>query len=155
MNEKPQEAREDERTSPLEQIFTQSLNKMQAPTQTMAVEEDAPPEEISAAPEQADSVKNTSPARKKNRRSAVYLYLLILFGAAFLMLLLAYFAQQRSNESASSDLRSTMSLSRKELLDEDFYRHPNKYEDLLDAHFDKIVGAAAARSANVSRETER
>ena len=54
----------------------------------------------------------------KNKRSSVYIYLLILFGAAFLMLLLAYFVQQRNSESAISDLRDSMNLSRTELLAE-------------------------------------
>jgi hypothetical protein len=42
----------------------------------------------------------------------------VLFGAAFLMLLLAYFVQRRNNETAISALRSTMNLSRDELMEE-------------------------------------
>ena len=60
-----------------------------------------------------------SPADNRcGKRSSVYLYLVVLFGAAFLMLLLAYFVQQRNNESAISDLRNTMNLSREQLVEE-------------------------------------
>ena len=54
----------------------------------------------------------------KNKRSSFYVYLVVLFGAAFLMLLLAYFVQRRNNETAISELRSTMDLSREELMEE-------------------------------------
>lgn len=115
MNGKSQGIRNDEDL--LEQIITQGLNKMKTPPQAMAVE-DVPAEEMRSAPRQEDGKETALPADRKNRRSAVYLYLLILFGAAFLMLLLAYFIQQRSSETAISDLRYSMHLSRKELLDE-------------------------------------
>ena len=62
--------------------------------------------------------KDSTTPPGKNKRSSVYIYLLILFGAAFLMLLLAYFVQQRNSESAISDLRDSMNLSRTELLAE-------------------------------------
>lgn len=54
----------------------------------------------------------------KNKPSSFYLYLIVLFGAAFLMLLLAYFVQKRNNETAISELRSTMNLSRGELMEQ-------------------------------------
>ena len=54
----------------------------------------------------------------KNKRSSFYVYLVVLFGAAFLMLLLAYFVQRRNNETAQSDLRSSFSASRQELMEE-------------------------------------
>lgn len=57
-------------------------------------------------------------AQGKNKRSSFYVYLVVLFGAAFLMLLLAYFVQRRNNETAISALRSTMNLSRDELMEE-------------------------------------
>lgn len=57
-------------------------------------------------------------AQGKNKRSSFYVYLVVLFGAAFLMLLLAYFVQRRNNETAISELRSTMDLSREELMEE-------------------------------------
>ncbi len=57
-------------------------------------------------------------AQGKNKRSSFYVYLAVLFGAAFLMLLLAYFVQRRNNETAISALRSTMDLSREELMEE-------------------------------------
>lgn len=59
-----------------------------------------------------------APTPAKNKRSSFYVYLAVLFGAAFLMLLLAYFVQQRNNATAQSDLRSSFSASRQELLDE-------------------------------------
>lgn len=59
--------------------------------------------------------KRSTPA---NKRTSVYRYLLVLFGAAFVLLLLAYFIQQRSSETAISDLRDTMNLSRAELMEE-------------------------------------
>lgn len=62
-----------------------------------------------------DSGKKAPPA---NQRTSVYRYLLVLFGAAFILLLLAYFIQQRSSETAISDLRDTMNLSRAELMEE-------------------------------------
>lgn len=59
-----------------------------------------------------------APTPAKNKRSSFYVYLAVLFGAAFLMLLLAYFVQQRNNATAQSDLRSSFSASRQELLEE-------------------------------------
>lgn len=116
MNEKPQEAR-DEQEDLLEQIITQGLDQMKAPAQATAVEE-APAEVTPSSPRQKEDGTASPPANGKNRRSSVYLYLLVLFGAAFLMLLLAYFIQQRSSEYAISDLRDSMNLSRTELLAE-------------------------------------
>ena len=113
MSEKPQTAR-DEQEDLLEQIIAQGLEKIKAPAQTAAAE--PPPEAESPAPEPVNGGEAAPAANRKSRQSAVYLYLLILFGAAFLMLLLAYFVQQRSNESAISDLRDSMSLSRNELM---------------------------------------
>lgn len=117
MSEKPQAVREDGQEDLLEQIITQGLEKLNAPAQATATAE-APPEAAPSAPKQEPSGEAVHPANRRNKRSAVYLYLLVLFGAAFLMLLLAYFVQQRSSEDAISDLRDSMNLSRKELLDE-------------------------------------
>ncbi|MDE7004605.1 MAG: hypothetical protein K2P08_09235 [Oscillospiraceae bacterium] len=61
---------------------------------------------------------NAQEAPGKNKRSSFYVYLAVLFGAAFLMLLLAYFVQRRNNETAQSDLRSSFSASRQELMEE-------------------------------------
>lgn len=61
---------------------------------------------------------NDQEAPGKNKRSSFYVYLAVLFGAAFLMLLLAYFVQRRNNETALSSLRSSMNLSREELMEE-------------------------------------
>ena len=84
---------------------------------------DTPEEETEAeTPPQGEST--TPPEEKappsppgKNKPSSFYVYLVILFGAAFLMLLLAYFVQRRNNETAISELRSTMNLSREQLLE--------------------------------------
>lgn len=73
------------------------------------------PQPEAAQPAQEPDKKREEPP-KKNKRSSVYLYLLILFGAAFLMLLLAYFVQMRNSETAMSDLRDSMTLSREQLL---------------------------------------
>lgn len=62
--------------------------------------------------------RETSPHPPNGKRSSFYVYLAVLFGAAFLMLLLAYFVQRRNNETAISALRSTMDLSREELMEE-------------------------------------
>ena len=112
MSERAQKARVDG-DDLLEQIITQGLDKLNAPAQAEAAGE-APPDEMPPALPQADS----GTAANRSRRTAVYLYLLVLFGAAFLMLLLAYFIQRRSNEDTISDLRNSMNLSRKELLDQ-------------------------------------
>ena len=112
MSEKPQETRADAQEDLLEQIFAQGLETT-APAQTASAGE-APAGKTPPAPAR----EATPPAGRKNRCSAVYLYLLVLFGAAFLMLLLAYFIQRRSNEDTISDLRSSMNLSRQELLDQ-------------------------------------
>ena len=117
MSEKPQESRANEQGDLLEQIISQGLDKLSAPRQASAGRT-APTDEPLPDPEQEEVGEDTPPAEEKNRRSAAYLYLLVLFGAAFLMLLLAYFVQQRSNEDTISDLRSSMNLSRQELLDQ-------------------------------------
>ena len=113
MSEKPQAVREDGQEDLLEQIITQGLEKMNAPTQATATAE-VPPETAPSAPRQEPSGEAAHPASRRSKRSAVYLYLLVLFGAAFLMLLLAYFVQRRNND----DLRDSMNLSREELLSE-------------------------------------
>ena len=118
MSGNPQETRENEQGDLLEQIITQGLDKLKAPTRTVAEEEPPAGETPSASEPKNSEDAAPSPTGRKNRRSAVYLYLLILFGAAFLMLLLAYFVQQRSSKTAISDLRESMNLSREELLDE-------------------------------------
>lgn len=74
------------------------------------------PAEVSAKPSPGPEKKQ--PSTPANKRTSVYRYLLVLFGAAFVLLLLAYFIQQRSSETAISDLRDTMNLSRAELMEE-------------------------------------
>lgn len=79
----------------------------------------APPSSTEPAGGSAGTPKDpTPPPPGKNKRSSFYVYLAVLFGAAFLMLLLAYFVQRRNNETAISALRSTMNLSRDELMEE-------------------------------------
>ena len=119
MSEKPKATRDDGHGHEdlLEQIFTQGLEKIKAPPPMESTSE-APASETPPAPQQEDSGGAAPPADRKRRRSAVYLYLLVLFGAAFLMLLLAYFVQRRNSESALSDLRDSMNLSRAELLEQ-------------------------------------
>ena len=114
MSEKPQATREGGQEDLLEQVFTQGLEKMNAP----APAEPEPEAPKSGTPSADKPESSETPAPLANRKSAVYLYLLVLFIAAFLMLLLAYFIQQRSSETAISDLRDSMNLSRQELLDE-------------------------------------
>ena len=80
--------------------------------------EDQAADKAPRPPEPPAETPPSPPQPEKNRRSSVYVYLAVLFGAAFLMLLLAYFVQQRNNETAQSDLRSSFSASRQELLDE-------------------------------------
>ena len=116
MSEKPQRTQTGEQEDLLDQIITQSLERMNAPAKAAVAAE--VPEAVSPAPTQKGSVETDPPTGRKRRQSAVYLYLLILFGAAFLMLLLAYFVQQRSSEDAYNDLHNTMTLSRQELLAE-------------------------------------
>ena len=87
----------------------------EAPAPEMPAPE-TPPTEEPAAPPEAEA-KPPAPS-KPAKRSSVYLYLLVLFGAAFMMLLLAYFVQQRSSETAMSDLRDSMNLSRAQLIEE-------------------------------------
>lgn len=72
--------------------------------------------EVSAKP--SPGPEKEKPSTPANKRTSVYRYLLVLFGAAFVLLLLAYFIQQRSSETAISDLRDTMNLSRAELMEE-------------------------------------
>ena len=117
MSEKPQEARGGEQADLLEHIIAQGLEKM-TPRAQAVTEEAAPADEASSDPTREDGGEAAPPANRKNRCSAVYLYLVILFGAAFLLLLLAYFIQQRSSETAISDLRESMTLSREGLLAE-------------------------------------
>lgn len=72
------------------------------------------PDSANAAP-QPDKQENSA----KPRRSApVFIYLAILFAAAFLMLLLAYLVQQRNSENAIDDLRTSMTATREELMEQ-------------------------------------
>lgn len=108
MSEKPQE-------DLLESIISKSVAQQEEARR--AAPEDAPaspPEDQAPPPPPEDGKEAPSP----NKRTAVYRYLLVLFGAAFILLLLAYFIQQRSSETAISDLRDSMNLSRAELMEE-------------------------------------
>lgn len=76
----------------------------------------APAAETTPAPSpQADQQKGGAKARKT---APVFIYLAILFAAAFIMLLLAYFVQQRNSENAIDDLRSSMTATREELMEQ-------------------------------------
>ncbi len=75
--------------------------------------------------------RETSTPPQRNKPSSFYVYLAILFGAAFLMLLLAYFVQQRNNDTALSDLRSTTAATRQELV-EDIQRLEEENLDLVE-----------------------
>lgn len=112
MSDKPRHNQDDVQEDLIEQIISQGLNRQKASPQ-----EEAPADETPPAPEEKAKEKASS-REKRNKRSSAYIYLLILFGAAFFMLLLAYFIQQRNSESAMSDLRNTMNLSREELMDQ-------------------------------------
>lgn len=64
-----------------------------------------------------DVSRETEIKAPRNKPSSFYVYLAVLFGAAFMMLLLAYFVQKRNNETAITDLRNSMNLSREELME--------------------------------------
>ncbi len=112
MSEKPQQRREDAPDGDvIEQVSSKALNNPGEPPQEQALSNEESPSSEKKPEEEASG-------HKKNKRSSTYIYLLILFGAAFFMLLLAYFIQQRNSETAISDLRDTMNLSREELMEE-------------------------------------
>lgn len=119
---RPDVSRETPEADLLESIIDKSLTEQEDARNKSAAREqpkdtpETPPEDeaLPAAPEPEG--KKTSPPA--NKRTSVYRYLLVLFGAAFVLLLLAYFIQQRSSETAISDLRDTMNLSRAELMEE-------------------------------------
>lgn len=106
MSEKPQD-------DLLESIISSSMppetKAPMEPSQGGSAGEEAPP------PPASGKGKKSARAGKS---TSVYRYLLVLFGAAFILLLMAYFIQQRNSESAYSDLRDTMNLSRAELMEE-------------------------------------
>lgn len=52
------------------------------------------------------------------RNTPVFIYLAILFAAAFLMLLLAFLIQQRNSEDTIDDLRTAMTATREELMEQ-------------------------------------
>lgn len=119
---RPDVSRETPEADLLESIIDKSLTEQEDARNKPAAREqpkdtpETPPEDeaLPAAPE-PEGKKTPPPA---NKRTSVYRYLLVLFGAAFVLLLLAYFIQQRSSETAISDLRDTMNLSRAELMEE-------------------------------------
>lgn len=119
---RPDVSRETPEADLLESIIDKSLTEQEDARNKPAAGEqpkDTPEtpledEALPAAPE-PEGKKTPAPA---NKRTSVYRYLLVLFGAAFVLLLLAYFIQQRSSETAISDLRDTMNLSRAELMEE-------------------------------------
>lgn len=108
MSEKPQE-------DLLESIISKSIAQREEARAAAPEDAPAPPPEDQAPPPPPEDGKE---APSPNKRTAVYRYLLVLFGAAFILLLLAYFIQQRSSETAISDLRDSMNLSRAELMEE-------------------------------------
>lgn len=63
------------------------------------------------------SSEQKTPA-KPNKTTPVFIYLAILFAAAFLMLLLAYFVQLRNSENTIDDLRTSMTATREELMEQ-------------------------------------
>lgn len=118
---RPDVSRETPEADLLESIIDKSLAEQEDARNKPAGEEpkdtpETPPEdEVLPAASEPEGKKTPPPA---NKRTSVYRYLLVLFGAAFVLLLLAYFIQQRSSETAISDLRDTMNLSRAELMEE-------------------------------------
>lgn len=128
MSDKPQStepqpdvSRETPETDLLESIMNKSLAEQEDARNKPNREEpertpETPPE--GEAPPSSPGPEAEKPSTPANKRTSVYRYLLVLFGAAFVLLLLAYFIQQRSSETAISDLRDTMNLSRAELMEE-------------------------------------
>ncbi len=87
-----------------------------------------------------------------NKPSSFFVYLAVLFGAAFLMLLLAYFVQRRNSETAMSDLRSSMNLSREELMEEieALKEEREQLNAVLQAAADAQMKAEQARDAAIA-----
>lgn len=101
-------------TTDLVEIMDRSLPKAPDPPEDEPGAKTPSQEGSAPTPEQEES-----PAlSEKNKPSSFYVYLVILFGAAFMMLLLAYFVQKHYNETAITDLRNTMNLSREQLMEE-------------------------------------
>lgn len=118
---RPDVSRETPETDLLESIIDKSLAEQEGARNKPNREE--PADTPAATPEGEAPPSSPGPEAEKpstpaNKRTSVYRYLLVLFGAAFVLLLLAYFIQQRSSETAISDLRDTMNLSRAELMEE-------------------------------------
>lgn len=129
MSDKPQStepqpdvSRETPEADLLESIMNKSLAEQEDARNKPNREEpeDTPetPPEGEVPPPSSPGPEAEKPSTPANKRTSVYRYLLVLFGAAFVLLLLAYFIQQRSSETAISDLRDTMNLSRAELMEE-------------------------------------
>ena len=118
MSKKP-EAQPDD---PINQIMDAGQPKLQnSPEKAPGQTGKAP-----SAPSQPDQQNDGAKARKT---APVFIYLAILFAAAFIMLLLAYFVQQRNNENAIDDLRSSMTATREELMEQNQQLQEEK-EDL-------------------------
>lgn len=117
---RPDVSRETPEADLLESILDKSPAEQKDTWNKPAGEE---PKDAPETPPEGEDPPSPAPGKGKkappaNKRTSVYRYLLVLFGAAFILLLLAYFIQQRSSETAISDLRDTMNLSRAELMEE-------------------------------------
>lgn len=136
MSEKPQE-------DLLESIISKSIAQREEARAAAPEDAPAPPPEDQAPPPPPEDGKE---APSPNKRTAVYRYLLVLFGAAFILLLLAYFIQQRSSETAISDLRDSMNLSRAELMEEiDGLREENEQHKATIQELEEAEKAATDR----------
>lgn len=101
---------------------------------------EAPAKTEETTPSQTDQQKGGAKARKT---TPVFIYLAILFAAAFMMLLLAYFVQQRNSENAIDDLRSSMTATREELMEQNRLLQEEKegletQRDRLQAELDEL-----------------
>ena len=79
------------------------------------------------------SEKKKGGARKT---TPVFIYLAILFAAAFMMLLLAYFVQQRNSADTIDDLRTSMTSTREELMEQN--RQLQEEKDALETEREEL-----------------
>lgn len=79
-------------------------------------------ENVAEEVDQEDVSRETSksgPGKDTGKKPAsVFIYLAVLFAAAFMMLLLAFFVQQRNSEDTIDDLRTSMTATREELMEQ-------------------------------------
>lgn len=72
----------------------------------------------------------------KGKTTPVFVYLAVLFAAAFLLLLLAYFVQQRNSADAIDDLRTSMTATREELMEQN--RQLQEEKDALETEREEL-----------------